>query len=511
MQENRQKEKKYSKKTMHMALILVICCMVGMTIYDTYFGRGYLKGMFVQSDTRQTMGKDGLLGEIPLDAGSASAFAVFDESFLLCTKDGAKYYQSIGDQKWSDTFNMTAPRLIQEGSYMAVGDINGKQVRVYHTDKIAYQVQLEGNLQQFALNTNGYLSLIESKDGHSEIKIYSNLGTLLKGRVEESAGVHPISTDISDDNKAFAVSYADLTDVAPMGRVLFFYIGTDESENYTDSLFASVDRPNELVGTISYRSNGTLAVVSESGLYGLRDSFVSWEYPLNNMLEYISFQNKDRIVFALGDALQGKSGEPSGTVCWINSGGKQEGSLHMEHAPTYLGAWEDGMIIGSRQTLMGVRYSGKEEWHIEAMRKITDAIPMEVFHHVLMVGIEDATIYDITKYQAGSVGLMDSEENTKEHTKPDAQDVKVEAEKQDSKTTSKQNTEQTEKNTDSKTQNNTEQKDKQSNKKDGKDRNKKDGTDQKEPQDTVKEKEQEKKEQQPANTEKEVSQTQGDT
>lgn len=415
MQENRKQENKQSQKTIQRVLILVICCIAAFVAYDTYYGKGYLKGMFVKSSTQFTKGGNGVLAEIPLDAGSASTFAVFDGSFLLCTKDGTKYYNSVGDQKWSDTFNMTAPRMVQEGDYVAVGDMNGKQVRVYHTEGIAYQIQLEGNLQQFALNTNGYLSLIESKDAHNEIKIYNNSGTLLKGRVEETACVYPISTDISDDNKAFAVSYADLTDVAPMGRVLFFYIGTDDSENYTDSLFASIDRPDEVLGTISYRSNGTLAVVSEHGLYGLRDSFVAWEYPLSNMLEFISFQNKDRIVFALGDALQGASEVPKGTVAWLNSNGKQEGSLLLENVPTYLSAWEDGFIVGSRQTHMGVRYSGKEEWRVEGMRKITEAIPMEVFHHVLTVGSEDAIIYDMMKYQAGGMQQNDTEQ--KEDTK----------------------------------------------------------------------------------------------
>ncbi|MEI3524148.1 MAG: DUF5711 family protein [Anaerotignum sp.] len=110
---------------------------------------------------------------------------------------------------------------------------------------------MEGNLSQFALNQNGYLSLLEKKDSGYEVKIYNSKGTLLKGRVEETAGVYPISTDVSDDNKSFAVSYVDTTDVYPIGRVLFLYANPEDSENYTDSLYASAaSKADEIIGTI---------------------------------------------------------------------------------------------------------------------------------------------------------------------------------------------------------------------------------------------------------------------
>ena len=249
-----------------LAVVLVLCIGCGLVYLDTAYGSGKIRSLFVKSSVTQNAGNAsaGVLAEIPLDAGSSASFAVFDESFLLCTKDGAKYYNSVGDQKWNDTFNMTTPTVIQEGSFMAVGDLGGKNVRVYDESGLLYNVQMEGNLSQFALNQNGYLSLLEKKDSGYEVKIYNSKGTLLKGRVEETAGVYPISTDVSDDNKSFAVSYVDTTDVYPIGRVLFFYVNPEDSENYTDSLYASAaDKADEIIGTISYRSNGVLAAVSD--------------------------------------------------------------------------------------------------------------------------------------------------------------------------------------------------------------------------------------------------------
>ena len=86
----------------------------------------------------------------------------------------------------------------------------------------------------------------------------------------------------------------DTTDVYPIGRVLFFYVNPEDSENYTDCLYASAaDKADEIIGTISYRSNGVLAAVSDKGVYGFRDSEEVWSYHLTNVVDYVSFQQKD--------------------------------------------------------------------------------------------------------------------------------------------------------------------------------------------------------------------------
>lgn len=391
-----------------LAVVLVVCIGCGLVYLDTAYGSGKIRSLFVKSSVTQNTGspKAGILAEIPLDAGSSPSFAVNHQAFLLCTKDGAKYYNSVGDQKWNDTFTMTTPTVIQEGKFMAVGDLGGKNVRVYDESGLLYHVQLEGSLSQFALNENGYLSLLEKKDSGYEVKIYNAKGTLLKGRVEETPGIYPISTDVSDDNKSFAVSYVDTTDVYPIGRVLFFYVNPEDSENYTDSLYASAaDKADEIIGNISYRSNGVLAAVSDKGVYGFRDSEEVWSYHLTNVVNYISFQQKDRIVLTLGDALPGEEGKEEGTVCWLSANGAEEASYVSGKDVTYLSAWKDGIVLGTDHTYTGIRHTGREAWVYQATQDVTDVIPMESFSRVLVVGQDMARILDMDKYKGEAIDV----------------------------------------------------------------------------------------------------------
>lgn len=385
-------------------ILLVLAVLAGLIFADTYYGGGRIRQFFVQTsstDTGNNLG-NGVLETMELDVGSQSSFAVFGKAFLHCTKDGVKYYDSTGSQKWSDTFTMTSPKLIQEGSYMAVGDMNGKNLRVYGQEGMLYQVQLEGGLTQFALNENGYLSLIEKQTNGSQILIYNNTGTLLKGRVEESSGIYPVSTDISDDNKSFAVSYVDASDVKIAGKVLFFYINSTDSENVTDSMFASVIKEGEVMGTVSYGS-GVLRAVSDRQLYGFgADGTEKWAYTFSNVIDYISFQNKGEVALVLGDALADQESRPSHTICWVDGNGKETASYESDKEITFFSVWEDGVIAGSQNDYAGLRHTGKVEWTYQAVQDVTQLIPMEKFTKVLVVMQDRAMILDMTKNTEGA-------------------------------------------------------------------------------------------------------------
>ena len=177
--------------------ILALVCLVAGGIYiDTFHGQGRFLALIGKTNRTQAQEEDAAVQEdtpkesVAVDAGSKAAVAAFGKEFLLCTKDGVKYYTAVGAQKWSDTFSMTSPTLVQEGDFVAVGDMGGKTVRVYNKEGMVYDLQAEGSPVQFALNETGYLSLITKNDSSYRICVYNRKGKLLKERVEESKGIY---------------------------------------------------------------------------------------------------------------------------------------------------------------------------------------------------------------------------------------------------------------------------------------------------------------------------------
>ena len=389
-----------------LACVLAVVCLCAGGIYiDTFHG----SGMFRSFLSQMRAGKEPSASEtsavkdtMEIDISSKAVMAVFDKEFMLCTKDGVKYFAAMGDQQWNDTFNMTSPAVVQEGDYVAVGDMGGKTIRVYNREGLLYDLQAEGSPVQFAQNESGYLSLITRNESGYRIRIYNTKGTLLKERVEESNGIYPLSSDISDDSKAFAVSYLDTSDISPIGRVVLFYIDAEASEEHTDSMYAGVEKTDEIIPMISYRADGTLAVITDQNIYGIGSTGEEqWSYPLGNTIDQVALGHKEYIVLAMGDSVADKDGREKGLVCWLDSRGKEKAVFETGDSVTYLRAAEKGVVIGNDRTYTGVNHSGSVGWNYTATTDLNDMIPMEKLNHVMVVGKEFVSVYDMSKAQQG--------------------------------------------------------------------------------------------------------------
>lgn len=400
------KRKESDSRLMVLVFVLAVVCLLAGGLYiDTFYGGGRLKAFVTQVSKKDADGSRAARPResMQIDSGNKTAIAVFGTNFALCTKDGVKYYAGMGDQKWNDTFNMTSPTAVAEGKYIAVGDMSGKTLRVYDDTGLLYSLQTEGSLMQFALNKSGYLSLIAKDTASYRIYVYNAKGNLLKERVEESAGVYPLSSDISDDNRMFAVSYLDTADITPTARVLSFFISTGDSEEYTDSMFAAVEKKGEVIPVVSYWSDGTLAALSDKNIYGIgaKDGQEEWNYELENTVDYASFGAGDYAVVALGDSVANRDGREKGTVCWVNASGKETASFESGETVTFLHAGEKGVIIGNGRDFKGLTNSGSLSWEYTATADTNDLVPMERLSRVMAVTQENIEILDMTKAQAG--------------------------------------------------------------------------------------------------------------
>lgn len=385
-------------------ILAAVCLLAGGVYIDTFHGKGMFKSFLSKTQGEETpSAESGIESSMAIDISSKAAMAVFEKEFMLCTKDGVKYFAAMGDQRWSDTFNMSSPSIVQEGDYVAVGDMGGKTIRVYDRSGMLYILQAEGSPVQFALNEKGYLSLITKQDKSYRVRVYNTKGTLLKERVEESNGVYPLCSDVSDDGKVFSVSYLDTTDISPVGRVVLFYIDAEESAEHTDSMFAGVEKTDEIIPVISYRADGTLAVITDQNIYGISSSGEEqWCYPLENTVDQAALGNKEYIVLALGDSVADKDGREKGTVCWLESNGQEKASFETGESVTYLLAAQKGVVIGNDRTYIGTNHSGTEGWRYSATADMSDLIPMEKLNRVMVVGKEVAEICNMSKVQSGT-------------------------------------------------------------------------------------------------------------
>lgn len=399
--ENRRKgSKKYMIIIFLLALIVGGSC--GLYYVDTFYGQGKINTIL--SSLQEKKKEQTVAAEEGTDKNSVSLssggtlFATKGKRFLMCTKDGVKYMNDMGDQRWNDTFTMSLPELAEEGNYWAVGDLSGKTVKVYNESGPLYTVQTTGNVLYFALNRNGYLGVITKEKEVYSVGIYSNDGSQLAGRQEGESGVYPFSIDISDDNRVFSISYLDTTDIEPLGRVNFFFVNESEGRNFSESMFASFEKKDELIPKIFYLDNGNLAVVSDKALYGIgSDGVEKWSIELTNHISYIGLEKKKYIVVAYGSAISGRNSRKVGNVSWINGDGKEIADFQAKDTVTALHCNNTGTVIGCGKTYYGLKIGGRAFWEYTATKDMTDVLLMENVNNVLFVTKDNAVILNIDK------------------------------------------------------------------------------------------------------------------
>lgn len=407
-------EEKNVKKIGKNSKIIVLAVLTAFILcgiyYDTFIGKGVMKNFiqtqFSEKDKSNNKNKNKEQRQIiELQADSRASFRTNGKDFLQASKDGVKYFTGYNNQKWSDTFTMTAPIVVVDGDMTAVAELMGRVVKVYNKDGLMYTAQTENPIIQLSLNESGYLAVIVNNKTDYSVEAYDAKGSIKLRREDADEGVYPVTLDISDDNRVLAVSYADTRDISLISRVLFFYINENESKEAEDSMFASIEKKGEIIAALSFMKNGNMAAVGDCNIF-LSDlqGKELWNFPLTNKLDKVSLSGKGSIVIANGDMLGGKDGKEKGTVEWIGLDGRVIGSFQAKANVTYLKAFKDIAIVGAGRDFFAVGENGKEIWHHKASQDVVDILLME----------NNTTVLYVTQTSAEILGIMNLKEDDKD-------------------------------------------------------------------------------------------------
>lgn len=426
MSKNRNRKNNVAIKIFGLITVTSLLCVY----VDTMLGNGLFQNFvmnFLSGDIIKDEASMVQRESINFENGMDYEAATFGSAFALSTKDGVKYYNEVGDQRWSDTYNMVSPKMVSEGNWIVIGDLSGNSLRVYNNSGFKFEIQGRGTVMQFALNENGYVSLITQENGRFGVYVYNDKGVLVKERVEENIGVYPLCSDISSDNRSFAVSYIDTTDIVPVSRVLFFYINQQDSLEYTDSIFsASVEKVDEVIGKIHYLKGDLLAVISDKSVYGInKDGIEEWALPLGNMVDQCDMHYNEYIVLAMGSERASISNSDDAqifdknSVVWIDTNGKIRAEYKSDEPIQHITSHASGVVIGNNNNFYGLSHQGKVAWEYKGTADIYDCIPMLTLRDVMVMTKQEVVILQMDRVGQGVTDPL---------VKIDGNEIKVEDE-----------------------------------------------------------------------------------
>ncbi len=376
-------------------LFLTITVLLAASVYMLY-NEGIIWKADSNQDTVATFAETGVSLELTPES-HASFYSSGDDRFFYSTNDGIAYTNLSGETEWLADFAFREPVMIGEGKIAAVGEPNGNMITVYDNKGELYRTVFEdASVLSYSLNKNGYLSVILKGDNRYETHVYDNSGTQIWTMMHLVANVYPVSADISQDNRIIALNLLDLRDLSVVSELTFCYLNPEEAKGYTDSVFASKIKQDQVIASLNFLDDGTLISLSEKEVCGItlesnNEVKYAWEIPLTNKVEIIDYYG-DRFALALGSGLINKQPEPTGTVQIYNSKGVLTGTAKLEKIPSFINLNYGNCLVGVGKTVYALNEKGKIIWEYNSLQHIENAARLNNGDNLLIVNESQAML-----------------------------------------------------------------------------------------------------------------------
>lgn len=323
-------------------------------------------------------------------------FYVTDKgNFFFITKDGVRYYTSSGEKKWDKVFNMIHPVIYGEGEMLAVAEQKGKELYVYNTEGQRNILEFEYPILRFSINRAGYVSVILQRDNDYELHVYDEKGGRCWQWNNENYNVFPVACAASNDGRIVAVSLFDINDVKPESLIMFAYIeDTVQNNKYSDRIFSSKMRSNQLVGDLRFMEDRMVVSISDEEITGMQivessdltDKVTDiWAIPFTNKIDKISYNGGKGFALAFGEGLLNKQSEPAGTVKYYDLKGQCTSEFQTGERLTFLWTGSDAMVIGTTAGAYAVNTKGKRLWEHKAGLQTKQVMILGNTNNILMV------------------------------------------------------------------------------------------------------------------------------
>jgi len=309
------------------------------------------------------------------EVGAAAQIHAADDGFFLATRDAMRFHNTDGAEVFRYGHVMGNPALFGRGNYAAIVEHGGRTFSVFNSQQRLYQIATDWPITRLALSPQGFVAVMMQTDrGIHRIEIFDRDGTMFYEGDHADRNILPILMDINHDASVLAIAYIDIND-AEMNSFISF-VSIDGSHVGADDIFAeNRDNPGQIIGSMQFLADGSLAVVSDTRIFVLNSAATTvWQAELNNRVTHVAFADSWFAV-AYGDIMLNRVGMPPGTVVAHNALGATQLFAH-----TLPGGVVRHMQMGGGHLVIGsgdghftaLAGNGQAQWELTLHSNISD-------------------------------------------------------------------------------------------------------------------------------------------
>lgn len=315
--------------------------------------------------------------------------AVKDNHIYECSKNGLTKKNRKGELIWSKSFYMVSPIMSSSKKYIAIGELNGKNVYVFDQDKLQYEVKESSPIYNISINDLGYLVVVLEKEDQNIIKYYNNTGELLIARrtVFQTDG-YPIDVKVSNDITKMVTGYASIAKNRLQSNVTFFGFG-DKYDKYDEKIVGGEVFEDSLISDFIWLSDRKVVAVFDNYLV-----VYDWEkepekiaqIPLDAELKKLVTTDNE-IVALYGQSTNNNGQETEDRLVTYDFSGKVIMNQQFEQSIRDLVGYRDSYYVVTGDHIICFKGS-KREWFADTHLLINHLYPLNDQIYVVLTNNE---------------------------------------------------------------------------------------------------------------------------
>ena len=215
-------------------IILVILFMIVMGIVYEHNNtvRNFLdKYVFLKEKHENNLPKISITSSNDINTYAYKGNILFLKNNLLTA------YNSNGNEEYSIEIEISNPIFESAGNYLCIGEKNGKKLYVISGKNIIWQKDLEDNILDMAINSNGYVAVATTGTIYKTIvQIFDNKGDGLFKKFFSFTYV--IDMSISPDNKNLAIAEANFSGILIQSNIKIISIEKAKNEEKDSTIYS---------------------------------------------------------------------------------------------------------------------------------------------------------------------------------------------------------------------------------------------------------------------------------
>lgn len=195
----------------------------------------------------------------------------FKNGLLRVSNDGITYINSVGDVRWTISYNMKDTICESSENYFAIANRNGYEFYIFDENGVSGKNTVKNPIQKISMSNDGILYILQSDDENSYINVFRSNGENVDVSFKTTLTGEGMAIDIgvSDDGTEMVIDYVCLKDEEIYSKATYYNFSEVGQNTNTKKVVGDfVDEFNDkFLGRVYFFDNEKSFLLYDGGVY----------------------------------------------------------------------------------------------------------------------------------------------------------------------------------------------------------------------------------------------------